>query len=105
MKEEVASVLRDGLMVVNTVMHLQTGPVEEIFQTSGVVRVVTKASSASRDGSRTPQSVLSDAQLLCWALVDDGVLPDVHITYFTDLMASVESAAARQARLCAQVSK
>ena len=43
-------------------------------------------------------SLPSDAQLLHWTLVDDGVLPDGYCAYFADLMGSVESAAARQAR-------
>ena len=72
---EVPSLLRDGQMVVSTVTNLPTGPVEEMFQTRGVESVVMEASSAGQDGLRTAQSVPSDAQLLCWTLVDDGVVP------------------------------
>ena len=42
------------------------------------------------------QQVVLDCK--CQTLVDDGVLPDGYCTYFADLMASVESTAARQVR-------
>ena len=45
------------------------------------------------------EPVPSDAQILYWTLVDDGALPDGFIEDIVRLMESVESAAARQARM------
>ena len=67
-------------------------------QNQSVKRVVMDSFAASRDGLPLLQNLPSDAQLLFWTLVDDGVWPDGYCAYFADLMGSVESAAARQAR-------
>ena len=72
----------------------------EEVKNQSLKKVVMGATSASRDGLQMPQSLPSDAQLLCWTLVDDGVLPDGYCTYFADLM----SAAARQGDLPGQSS-
>ena len=117
---EVHSVLRDGQMdgsdnsrggfstsgqyFSNVAVQKELMDATEEVKNQSLKKVVMGATSASHDGLQMPQSLPSDAQLLCWTLVDDGVLPDGYCTYFADLMDPAESAAARQGDLPGQSS-